>query len=191
MLQPTVPAMTNDLAPDHLRGRYNALVVGRLPDGRHRRAGRRGVPAAPRPAARLHRAAAGRLRVDVLARAGARAPDPCRRPTASPSRRSRPSRCSSGRTPRSTTPDGHRTTSHEAAARRVRRRRTPQTSPTRTPGRAAASHVEEARGRRTCRPRPAPARRSSTARRRGTPTVTEEHRARRPRRPAAGPGLRR
>lgn len=25
MLQPTVPAMTNDLAPDHLRGRYNAI----------------------------------------------------------------------------------------------------------------------------------------------------------------------
>jgi MFS family permease len=28
MLQPTVPAMTNDLAPDHLRGRYNALSSG-------------------------------------------------------------------------------------------------------------------------------------------------------------------
>ncbi len=25
MLQPTIPAITNDLAPDHLRGRYNAL----------------------------------------------------------------------------------------------------------------------------------------------------------------------
>lgn len=25
LLQPTIPAMTNDLAPDHLRGRYNAL----------------------------------------------------------------------------------------------------------------------------------------------------------------------
>jgi MFS family permease len=25
LLQPTVPAMVNDLAPDHLRGRYNAL----------------------------------------------------------------------------------------------------------------------------------------------------------------------
>jgi MFS family permease len=25
MLQPTVPAITNDLAPDHLRGRYNAI----------------------------------------------------------------------------------------------------------------------------------------------------------------------
>jgi len=28
MLQPTIPAMTNDLAPDHLRGRYNALSSG-------------------------------------------------------------------------------------------------------------------------------------------------------------------
>jgi MFS family permease len=28
MLQPTVPAITNDLAPDHLRGRYNALSSG-------------------------------------------------------------------------------------------------------------------------------------------------------------------
>ena len=26
MLQPTIPAMTNDLAPDHARGRYNALT---------------------------------------------------------------------------------------------------------------------------------------------------------------------
>jgi MFS family permease len=28
MLQPTIPAITNDLAPDHLRGRYNALSAG-------------------------------------------------------------------------------------------------------------------------------------------------------------------
>jgi len=28
MLQPTIPAITNDLAPDHLRGRYNALSSG-------------------------------------------------------------------------------------------------------------------------------------------------------------------
>ena len=28
MFQPTIPAMTNDLAPDHLRGRYNALSSG-------------------------------------------------------------------------------------------------------------------------------------------------------------------
>lgn len=27
LLQPTVPAITNDLAPDHLRGRYNALMA--------------------------------------------------------------------------------------------------------------------------------------------------------------------
>jgi MFS family permease len=25
LLQPTIPALVNDLAPDHLRGRYNAL----------------------------------------------------------------------------------------------------------------------------------------------------------------------
>jgi MFS family permease len=28
LLQPTIPAITNDLAPDHLRGRYNALSSG-------------------------------------------------------------------------------------------------------------------------------------------------------------------
>jgi MFS family permease len=28
LLQPTIPAITNDLAPDHLRGRYNALSAG-------------------------------------------------------------------------------------------------------------------------------------------------------------------
>ncbi len=28
LLQPTVPALVNDLAPDHLRGRYNALSSG-------------------------------------------------------------------------------------------------------------------------------------------------------------------
>lgn len=28
LLQPTVPAIVNDLAPDHLRGRYNALTAG-------------------------------------------------------------------------------------------------------------------------------------------------------------------
>ncbi len=28
LLQPTMPAITNDLAPDHLRGRYNALTAG-------------------------------------------------------------------------------------------------------------------------------------------------------------------
>ena len=28
MLQPTLPAITNDLAPAHLRGRYNALTAG-------------------------------------------------------------------------------------------------------------------------------------------------------------------
>ncbi|MCW2783160.1 MAG: major facilitator superfamily 1 [Marmoricola sp.] len=28
LLQPTIPAMVNDLAPDHLRGRYNALSAG-------------------------------------------------------------------------------------------------------------------------------------------------------------------
>jgi MFS family permease len=28
LLQPTNPAITNDLSPDHLRGRYNAVVAG-------------------------------------------------------------------------------------------------------------------------------------------------------------------
>jgi len=28
LLQPTIPAMTNDLSPDHLRGRYNAVMGG-------------------------------------------------------------------------------------------------------------------------------------------------------------------
>jgi MFS family permease len=28
LLQPTIPALVNDLAPDHLRGRYNALSAG-------------------------------------------------------------------------------------------------------------------------------------------------------------------
>ena len=33
MLQPTVPAITNDLAPDHLRGRYNAISAGAFQAG--------------------------------------------------------------------------------------------------------------------------------------------------------------
>jgi MFS family permease len=28
LMQPTIPALVNDLAPDHLRGRYNALSSG-------------------------------------------------------------------------------------------------------------------------------------------------------------------
>jgi len=28
LLQPTIPAITNDLSPDHLRGRYNAIMAG-------------------------------------------------------------------------------------------------------------------------------------------------------------------
>jgi MFS family permease len=28
LMQPTIPALVNDLAPDHLRGRYNALSAG-------------------------------------------------------------------------------------------------------------------------------------------------------------------
>jgi MFS family permease len=27
-MQPTIPALVNDLAPDHLRGRYNAVSAG-------------------------------------------------------------------------------------------------------------------------------------------------------------------
>jgi MFS family permease len=33
LLQPTVPAITNDLAPDHLRGRYNAISAGAFQAG--------------------------------------------------------------------------------------------------------------------------------------------------------------
>jgi MFS family permease len=33
MLQPTIPAITNDLAPDHLRGRYNAVNAGAFQAG--------------------------------------------------------------------------------------------------------------------------------------------------------------
>jgi MFS family permease len=33
MLQPTVPAICNDLAPDHLRGRYNAISAGAFQAG--------------------------------------------------------------------------------------------------------------------------------------------------------------
>ena len=33
MLQPTIPAITNDLAPDHLRGRYNAVSAGAFQGG--------------------------------------------------------------------------------------------------------------------------------------------------------------
>ena len=33
MLQPTVPAITNDMAPDHLRGRYNAVNAGAFQAG--------------------------------------------------------------------------------------------------------------------------------------------------------------
>jgi len=33
MLQPTIPAITNDMAPDHLRGRYNAVNAGAFQAG--------------------------------------------------------------------------------------------------------------------------------------------------------------
>ena len=33
LLQPTVPAITNDLAADHLRGRYNAINAGAFQAG--------------------------------------------------------------------------------------------------------------------------------------------------------------
>ncbi|HEX6150585.1 MFS transporter [Nocardioides sp.] len=33
MFQPTIPAITNDLAPDHLRGRYNAVNAGAFQGG--------------------------------------------------------------------------------------------------------------------------------------------------------------
>ncbi len=144
MLQPTVPAMTNDLAPDHLRGRYNALSSGvfhaaaspgRSWPGsccattRRSRSSCCFWPAAPRCSGSRWCSSAG-------SRPG---------PTVSTSRRSRPSRCSSGRIPRSTeeTPAcGHRSTSHVAAlpARPEAGEHAPA-RPTRTPstqGRRAA-----------------------------------------------------
>lgn len=33
LLQPTIPAITNDMAPDHLRGRYNAISAGAFQSG--------------------------------------------------------------------------------------------------------------------------------------------------------------
>jgi MFS family permease len=33
MMQPTSPAITNDMAPDHLRGRYNAVNAGAFQGG--------------------------------------------------------------------------------------------------------------------------------------------------------------
>jgi MFS family permease len=33
MMQPTIPAITNDMAPDHLRGRYNAVNAGAFQGG--------------------------------------------------------------------------------------------------------------------------------------------------------------
>jgi MFS family permease len=33
LLQPTIPAITNDMAPDHLRGRYNAVSAGAFQSG--------------------------------------------------------------------------------------------------------------------------------------------------------------
>ena len=33
LLQPTIPAITNDMAPDHLRGRYNAISAGAFQGG--------------------------------------------------------------------------------------------------------------------------------------------------------------
>ena len=33
LLQPTIPAITNDIAPDHLRGRYNAVSAGAFQAG--------------------------------------------------------------------------------------------------------------------------------------------------------------
>ncbi len=33
LLQPTIPAITNDMAPDHLRGRYNAVNAGAFQSG--------------------------------------------------------------------------------------------------------------------------------------------------------------
>ena len=61
LLQPTIPALVNDLAPDHLRGRYNAVQLGLLPARRGHRPADLGHPDRPRPGQRLHRPAGRRL----------------------------------------------------------------------------------------------------------------------------------
>ena len=48
MLQPTVPAIVNDLASDRDRGRFNAVSAGAFQIGRHHRADRRGVACSSR-----------------------------------------------------------------------------------------------------------------------------------------------
>ena len=49
LLQPTIPALVNDLAPDHLRGRYNAASSAAFQLAQIIRAAGRGLPDRPRP----------------------------------------------------------------------------------------------------------------------------------------------
>ncbi len=84
LLQPTIPALVNELAPDHLRGRYNALSSGSLPARRDHRPADRRADGRPRPRRALHRLAGRRLpavRRDLGVQAGAAAH--ARRSTAS------------------------------------------------------------------------------------------------------------
>ena len=72
LMQPTIPALVNDLAPNHLRGRYNAAQLGGLLAGRDRRAGDRRLADRPRRRWPLHRPAGRRLCRDHLGRHAAR-----------------------------------------------------------------------------------------------------------------------
>ena len=61
LLQPTIPALVNDLAPDHLRGRLQRGELGVVPAGGGHRTADLGAPHRARPRIGLHRAAGGRL----------------------------------------------------------------------------------------------------------------------------------
>ena len=74
LLQPTIPAITNDMAPDHLRGRHNAVNAGAFQT--HHPGSRRGrVHAQPRLVLGLRVPPRGRLRTHGRARARPRAVD--------------------------------------------------------------------------------------------------------------------
>ena len=61
LLQPTIPALVNDLAPDHLRGRYNALSSAAFQLAAIIAPPISGALVGHAPRRRLHRLAGGRL----------------------------------------------------------------------------------------------------------------------------------
>ena len=125
LLQPTIPALVNDLAPDHLRGRYNALSSGAFQLAADHRAADRRLPDRPRPRQRLHRHA--RRRLPALRRARRRPPRAPARPgsTASASPSSSPTRRRRRAHPKTAVPARW---SEPSATRRPTRRRSPTTT---------------------------------------------------------------